>query len=178
MSDAISALPSDAATTEHRYATRTIHHAGFDYTFRFYMGFASRVTFTPAGGEPIEVYKQDGVFDCKDTDGPLAESTLTVRGGPLDWDVEVEIEDGPLGPPDYRGPIERIQLGLKRRGTPAQGKPRVKPLRGADQISRIQVQERMKVDGGVYAFQGDDGVLEVENDAKTCPPNCKTAPTG
>ena len=173
MSDTTTAPSSQTAPADSDYETRTIQYAGHDYTFSFYKGFASRVTFTPAGAEPIEVYRQSGVFNCQHTGGPLANSTLSITGGPQQYDVEVEINDGPITPPDYRGPIDSIQLGLKRRGTPVQPKPRVRPIKGADQISRINVQERATEQGGVHAFQGDDRV-DVENHAETCPPNCGT----
>lgn len=173
MSDAAVTPTAQTSAPAGDYATRTIHHDGYDYTFSFYKGFASRVTYTPAGGEPIEVYRQEGVFNCRHTGGPVANSVLSVTGGPDAFDVEVEIEDGPLTPPDFRGPIESIQLGLKRRGTPMPRKPRVKPIRGADQISRISVRERAKLaEGGVLAFQEERGVVEVDNTASCCPPTC------
>lgn len=174
MSDAAVTPTAQNPAPASDYETRTISHAGYEYTFRFYKGFASNVTYTPAGGEPIEVYRQEGVFNCQHTGGPVANSTFSVRGGPHGLDVEVEIEDGPLTPPDYRGPIDSIQLGLKRRGTPIPPKQRVKPIRGADQISRLNVRERVKFgEGGVMAFQDDDqGEVIVRNTAQCCPPTC------
>jgi hypothetical protein len=172
MSDAAVTPPSQQSAPAGDYETRTIHHDGYDYTFSFYKGFASRVTYTPAGGDPIEVYQQEGVFNCRHTGGPVANSFLSISGGPDTFDIQVDIADGPLTPPDFRGPIEGFQLGLKRRGTPVQPKPRVKPVRGADQISRITVRERGAAgSGGVMAFQDGDSV-DVENAAQTCPPTC------
>lgn len=188
MSDAVILPPTQApASDEGPYATRTITFQGYDYTFTFYMGFASLVTFTPPGSsEAIVVYKQQGVFDCHDTGGPLPTSTLSVNGGPFNLDVEVEIEDGPLTPPEFRGPIESIQIGFKgasqakaaasatATAKPVPGNKRVKPCRGAHQIARLSVKERVKMgEGGVIAFQDDDGgTLIVNNKAATCPPDC------
>lgn len=172
MSDAVT-VPSTQSSGEGPYATRTITHAGYDYTFSFYKGFASRVQYTPAGtDQPIEVYQQEGVFDCKDTGGPLTDTTLTITGGPLKLDVELEINDGPLGK-DYLGPIAALEIGLKRRGSAVIPPKRVKPLKGGDQISRIIVRERGNGNGGVHAFQDDDdGTIVVTNKAATCPPAC------
>ena len=175
MSDAVTVPPAQSAASEGRYATRTITYAGQEYTFSFYKGFASRVEFTPPGSsQPIEVYQQTGVFDCKDTGGPLADTTFTVTCPAQSLDVVLDIEDGPLSPPDYLGPIASIEIGLKRRsGTPAPPNPRVRPAKGADRISRLVVQERGKPNGGVHAFQtDDDGTIVVTNKAATCPPAC------
>lgn len=181
MSDAVIIPAKKAPVQEEPYQTSTITYAGHEYTFSFYKGFASEVTFTPPGAEPILVYRQSGVFNCQDTNGPLPVTTLSINGGPLKFDVELEIEDGPLLPPDYRGPIEAIQIGLKRAGgasAAAAGHRRVKPCKGGDQIARIHVKERVKLDtGGVFAFQDDDGgTVIVRNTAETCPPHCKITP--
>lgn len=174
MTDAATASVTSARPAEDPYQTSTIQHAGYEYTFRFYKGFASRVVFNAPDGTQIPVYQQSGVFDCHDTGGPLADTTFSITGGPLQLDIEVEISDGPLGPPDYRGPIEGIQIGMKKRGgAPVPSNPRVKPRRGADEISRITVRERGKASGGVHALQDDDGgSVDVENTATTCPPDC------
>lgn len=173
MSDAVTVPPTQSAASEGPYATRTITYAGHDYTFSFYKGFASRVQYTPPGtDQPINVYQQQGVFDCQDTGGPLTDSTLSITGGPLNLDVELEINDGPLGK-DYLGPIEALEIGLKRRGSAINPPKRVKPLKGADQISRLVVRERGNGNGGVHAFQDDDGgTVVVTNKAATCPPAC------
>ena len=179
MSDAVMTPAKKAPVQEEPYQTSKITYEGYEYTFSFYKGFASEVTFTPPGALPIVVYQQTGVFNCHDTNGPLPVSTLSINGGPLGLDIEVEIEDGPLGPPTFRGPIEAIQLGLKRAGTrsaaAAPGHRRVKPCKGADQIARITVKERVKLDtGGVFAFQEDEGgTVIVKNTASTCPPDCR-----
>jgi hypothetical protein len=163
-----------ARAKEDPYETRTITHDGHDYTFRFYKGFASRVVFNAPDGTQIPVYQQSGTFDCQDTGGPLENSTLTVTGGPLALDVEVEILDSPIRPPEYRGPVADVQIGFKKRGTPVPPNPHVKPLRGADQISRINVKNRGNGGGGgVQALQSDPGgSLDLENAAQTCPPTC------
>ena len=177
MSDAVTVPPAQSADSDGPYATRTITYGGYDYTFSFYKGFASRVQYTPAGtDQPIEVYRQNGTFNCQDTGGPVADSTLTITGGPLNLDVELEINDGPLSPPDFLGPIAGIQIGLKRRGSPVAPGNRVKPRKGGDQISRIVVRERGNGNGngGVHAFQDDDGgTVDVDNTASCCPPTCK-----
>ncbi len=173
MTDA-AAVPAPARAIEDPYQTSTVQHNGYDYTFRFYKGFAKRVVFNAPDGAQIEVYKQSGTFNCQDTGGPLPQSTLSISGGPQNLDIEVEIEDGPIGPPDYLGPIERLGIGFKKAGTPVARSPRVKPVRGAGQISRISVRERGNVGkGGVHALQSDDdGSVDVENKAVTCPPTC------
>lgn len=173
MSDAVAA--PTARPNEDPYETCTIRHDGHDYTFRFYKGFASRVVFNAPDGTQIPVYQQSGIFNCQDTGGPLETSTLTVTGGPLGLDVEVEILDSPIRAPEYRGPVADVKIGFKKRGTPVPPNPHVKPLRGADQISRINVTDRGNGDrGGVQAFQVDGGgSVEVDNTANTCPPICK-----
>lgn len=173
MTDAATA-PMSARPSEDPYETRTIQHDGYDYTFRFYKGFASRVVFNAPDGTQIPVYTQSGVFNCQDTGGPLETSTLTVTGGPLELDVEVEILDSPIRPPEYRGPVADVQIGFKKRGTPVPPNPHVKPVRGADQISRINVKSRGNGGGGgVHAMQSDPGgSLDVKNAAQTCPPTC------
>ena len=175
MTDAVTAPPTQSAGSEGPYAVRTISYGGHDYTFTFYKGFASQVQYTPAGtDQPIEVYKQEGVFDCKDTGGPLADSTFTIVGGPLSLDIQLEINDGPLGK-DYLGPIAALEIGVKRRGSAVIPPNRVKPLKGGEQISRILVRERGNGNGngGVQAFQDDDGgTIIVTNKAATCPPAC------
>lgn len=174
MIDAAAVPVTSGRPNEDPYATCTIQHDGYDYTFRFYKGFASRVVFNAPDGTQIPVYQQTGVFNCQDTHGPLPNTTLSVTGGPLALDVEVEIQDGPIVPPDYLGPIEEIQIGFKKRGgPPVPPNPRVIPRRGADEISRINVRERGKNNGGVHAFQSDDdGSVDVTNRAATCPPAC------
>ena len=175
MTDAITAPVNPARPAEDPYQTCTVRHDGYDYTFRFYKGFASRVVFNAPDGTQIPVYRQSGTFNCQDTGGPVARSTLAVTGGPLALDVEVEILDDPIGPPDYRGPISDLRIGFKRRGTPVTPNPHVKPIRGGDQISRISVTDRRHGGGGgVHALQSDPGgSVEVENTANTCPPICK-----
>jgi len=168
------AVPVTSRPTEERYATRTISYAGHEYTFSVYKGFASLVEFTPPGtDQPIEVYRQNGVFNCQDTGGPLPNSTLTITGGPLELDVELAIDDTPAKPGEL-GPIDTIEVGLKRRGTPVTPAPRVRPIRGGDQVSRILVRERpQNGKGGVKAFQTDGGgTVVVTNTATTCPPDC------
>lgn len=160
-----------ARQNDDSYATCTIQHNGYAYTFRFYKGFASRVVFNAPDGTQIPVYQQSGIFKCAPT-GPDPESTISIKGGPLELDIEVQINDGPIGPPDYLGPIAGIQIGMKRRGTPVGPTARVRPLRGADQISRINVNDRGN-GGGVHAHQGDDGgSVDVTNTAQCCPPHC------
>jgi hypothetical protein len=174
MSDAVTVPPTPSAASEGPYAVRTISYGGYDYTFTFYKGFASRVQYTPAGGsQPIDVYQQEGVFDCNDTGGPLPDSTFTIVGGPLNLDIQLDIDDGPLGK-DYLGPIAALEIGVKRRGSAVIPPKRVRPLKGADQISRIVVRERGNGNGGgVHAFQDDDGgTVIVTNKAVTCPPTC------
>ena len=176
MSDAVTLPAARTPATEDPYATETFQYAGHEYTFSVYKGFASQVTFTPPGADTIIVYTQSGVFDCHDTDGPLPTSFMTINGGPLDFNIELEIKDGPLLPPNYRGPIESITIGLKKAGTTAAADHRrVKACKGGHQISRIHVKERVKLgEGGVFAFQNDDGgVVVVTNKAATCPPDCK-----
>lgn len=174
MSDSTTTLASAGRPNEDPYATCTIQHDGYDYTFRFYKGFASRVVFNAPDGTQVPVYQQSGVFKCEPA-GPDPDSTISIKGGPLELDIEVEINDGPIGPPDYLGPIAGIQIGMKKRGTPVSPPQRVKPIRGADQISRINVKNRGNGGGGggVHAMQGDDGGnLDVTNTAQCCPPHC------
>jgi len=164
-----------ARSNEDPYQTCTIQHDGYTYTFRFYKGFASQVVFNAPDGTQIPVYQQSGIFMCQPA-GPDPDSTITIKGGPLELDIEVQINDGPIGPPDYLGPIERIQIGMKKRGTAVSPPQRVRPIRGADQISRINVKNRGNGGGGgggVHAHQGDDGgSLDVTNTAQCCPPHC------
>ena len=173
----IDSAAAPARPNDDTYETCTIQHAGSTYTFRFYKGFASRVVFNAPDGTQIPVYQQSGVFKCEPA-GPDPDSTISIKGGPLDLDIEVQISDGPIGPPDYVGPIAGIQIGMKKRGTPVSPPQRVTPIRGADQISRINVKNRGNGGGGgggggVYAQQLDDGGwLDVTNTAQCCPPHC------
>jgi hypothetical protein len=138
------------------------------------------VVFNAPDGTRIPVYQQSGTFNCQDTGGPLPNTTISVTGGPLALDVEVEVLDGPIGPPNYQGALLGLQLGFKKGGgSPVPPNPRVKPVRGADQISRINPKPRGNGGGGaggggVHAHQSDPGgSVEVENTADTCPPHCE-----
>ncbi len=173
MIDAAAVPATSARPNEDPYATCTIQHDGYDYTFRFYKGFASRVVFNAPDGTQIPVYQQTGVFNCQNTGGPVPNTTFSVSGGPQGLNVEVEIMDGPIGPPDYLGALAGFQLGFKKGGAPVTPNPRVRPIRGADQISRINTNPRGNGNGGVHALQSDpDGSVDVTNTAQCCPPHC------
>jgi hypothetical protein len=153
------------------YATRTIQVSGVDMTFTFYMGFASAVTYTPKGGETIQVYTQEGTFHVPGGVGPSDNCKMWIVGGPDDLDVELEIDDSPRPAPDFKGPIERFDVVTKRNGGGGTSR-RVKPKKGGDKVASISVQVRGEA-GGVYPHMPDDGgTTGVSNLAVTCPPHC------
>ncbi|HEX8431118.1 MAG TPA: hypothetical protein VF625_07515 [Longimicrobium sp.] len=180
MSDSSTVRPAADAATSGPYETRTINHGGQDYTFSFYKGFVSRLLFTPPGSTPIEVYNQGSdVFQCHDTGGPLPVSTVAIACEPMSLAVELEVDDGPVRPPKYRGCIRQFEVYLQRPGADyASPHKKVKVAKGGRYVQRIAVQEdgtevASGRNGGVYAMQeGDVGTVTVENHAKTCPPIC------
>jgi hypothetical protein len=153
------------------YAQRTIQVDGVAMTFTFYMGFASRVSYTPKGGAEIVVYEQEGVFHVPGGGGPLAQSTMWITGGPDELDVELEVNDGPRNPPEYRGPIESFQV-TTRRGGGGGSNPRVRPVKGGNSVSSVQVQLRGESDSVRPHMPADGGTTDVKNDSATCPPHC------
>jgi|GEM_PF-4487640 hypothetical protein len=179
MSDSSTVPPAANAATTGPYETRTINHGGHDYTFSFYKGFVSRLHFTPPGGTPIEVYNQGSdIFQCHDTGGPLPVSTVSIGCETMSLAVELEVNDGPVKPPTYRGCIRQFEVYLQRPGTDfTSPHKKVKVAKGGKFVQRIVVQEdgtRVNGNGGgVYAMQeGDVGTVTVENHAQTCPPDC------
>lgn len=153
------------------YAQRTITVDGQPMTFTFYMGFASRVTHTPSGGEEILVYQQEGVFRVPGGGAPQANSKMWITGGPDELDVELEIDDSPIGPPDYLGPIEGFNVVTKRNGGGG-GQGRVRAAKGGNQVAGIRVRVRGE-SGGVFPHMpGDGGGTDVSNTPLTCPPHC------
>jgi hypothetical protein len=155
------------------YAQRTIQVEGRDLTFTFYMGFVSRLTHTPRGGKEVLVYQQEGVFKVPGGVAPEPRTKLWITGGPDELDVELEVNDGPIGPPDFQGPIQGFQVVTRRAGGEgASSNPRVRPGKGAAQVASIRVEERGR--GGVFPHMppGDGGTTDVTNTAQTCPPHC------
>ncbi|CAA9298886.1 MAG: hypothetical protein AVDCRST_MAG68-233 [uncultured Gemmatimonadetes bacterium] len=166
--------PRTAALPE-GYVTRTIQVDGVSMSFTFYMGFASRVTYTPKNGDPILVYQQEGTYYVPNRQAPDAVSTLSIQGGPDGLDVEIEIDDQPLNPPNYRGPVGKIEVKTRKQVPEPRGNGKhYKVLRGANQVEAVNVvpQEQME-SGGVYAYQSTDGgTTTATNHAATCPPTC------
>lgn len=157
------------------YTTRTIEVEGVPMLFTFYMGFASRVTYTPKNGEPILVYQQEGTYYVPNRQAPDAVSTLTIQGGLDGLDVEIEIDDQPIEPPNYRGPVGKIEVKTRKQVPEPRGNGQhYKVLRGANQIEAVNVVLQDQLErGGVHAYQAPDGgCTTVENKAATCPPNC------
>ena len=153
------------------YAQRTITVDGQPMTFTFYMGFASRVTHRPNGGSEIVVYEQEGVFHVPGGGSPEARTKMWISGGPDSLDVELEIDDGPMLPPSYRGPIQDFQVVTRKNGGGGQS-ARVRAVRGADKVASIHVTTRGG-DGGVFPHMpGGGGSTDVTNAATTCPPTC------
>lgn len=153
------------------YAQRTVTVNGAAMTFTFYMGFVSRLTHTPEGGDEILVYQQEGVFRVPGGKAPDANSKLWITGGPDGLDVELEIEDGPLDSRTFQGPIQGFQVVTRRSGGNGQGQ-RVRALKGADQVASIRVQMRGQGGGVVPHMPGGGGSTDVTNTPITCPPNC------
>ncbi|HYW08074.1 MAG TPA: hypothetical protein VE913_14020, partial [Longimicrobium sp.] len=100
--------------------------------------------------------------------------------------VELEVNDGPVGPPNYRGCIRKFEVYLQRPGTDyTSPNKKVKVAKGGRYVQGIVVQEDgshgngngNRNGGGVYAMQeGDVGTVTVENHAQTCPPDCDIPP--
>ncbi|HEX8358533.1 MAG TPA: hypothetical protein VF613_00330 [Longimicrobium sp.] len=163
------------ATPLEGYTTRTIEVDGVPMSFTFYMGFASRVTYTPKNGPAILVYEQEGVYRVPGGVGPNAVSTLTIQGGPDALDVEIEIDDQPMLPPTYRGPVGKIDVKTRKRVADPKGNGKhYKVLKGAHQVEDVAVTPTGEVEsGGVTAFQAaDGGTTSATNNASTCPPAC------
>ena len=163
------------STQREGYTTRTVDVEGVPMTFTFYMGFASRVTYTPKNGEPILVYQQEGTYYVPNRQAPDAVSTLTIQGGPDGLDVEIEIDDKPIGPPNYRGPVGKIEVKTKKQvPTPKGNGKYYKVLKGANQVEAVNVVTQDQVEsGGVQAYQAPDGgTTTATNTAHTCPPYC------
>jgi hypothetical protein len=167
-------LASRPVSLSEGYASRTIDVDGVPMTFTFYMGFASRVTYTPKNGPAIVVYEQEGVFHVPGGVGPDPISKLTIQGGPDALDVELEIDDNPMLPPSYRGPVGKIDVKTKKRVADPKGNGKhYKVLKGAHQIEDVTVTPTDPT-GGVFAHQTVEGggTTSVDNKAATCPPNC------
>ena len=180
---------SDATSpaSRHGYITVPFPYQGTVYNFTFYEGFVGRIVLRPQGGPPVEVYKQEGVYHVPqpksgEMRGPDERSTITVKGGPSELDIALEIDNGPVV--DFKGPIKKVKLRARKekgRDPAAAHKhgPWVRVLHGEDQVEAIalEMKEGRGVSrGGVQAFQtggggGDD--IDIENDSKTCPPHCK-----
>ncbi len=166
---------SDTATPKPGYITRSHDFGGSTYSWTFYEGFAGKIWFNPPGnGDPVLVYQQEGTYHVPGGKDPDTQTTVTITGGPLGLEIELDVDDGPVDPVTKRGPIESFTVDFKRRSTPVPNPPRrVKPVKGADQIEKITVKERAKASGGgVFASQGSGGGTTVENNGSTCPPFC------
>jgi hypothetical protein len=153
------------------YTQRTIQVNGVSMTFTFYMGFASRVSYTPQGAAEILVYQQAGTFHVPGGVGPAAESKMWITGGPDDLDVELEIDDTPRPAPNYNGPIESFDVTTKRGGGSATN-PRVKPVKGQHHVTNIQVQLKGDTASVRTHMPTDGGTTTVVNTAQCCPPTC------
>jgi hypothetical protein len=168
-------MASRASSQREGYTTCTIDVEGVPMSFTFYMGFASRITYTPKNGQPILVYQQEGTYYVPDRQAPDAISTLAIQGGPDGLDVVIEIDDQPLAPPNYRGPIGKIEVKTKKKvPTPRGNGKHYKVLKGADQVEAVNIVPQDQVEsGGVHAYQAaDGGTTTATNTAQTCPPNC------
>lgn len=157
------------------YTSRTILVDGVEMTFTFYMGFASKVTYTPQGGREQLVYQQEGVFKVPGGVLPDAVSTISIQGGPDGLDVEVEIDDAPISDRTGNGPVGKVDIRTKKNAKDPKPKDkRVKVLKGEDQVQAVDV--TLTVDlggGGVFAYQTDPGgTTTATNQAATCPPHC------
>lgn len=172
---------SDTATQQpalsEGYRTITFEFRGSTYTYRFYEGFVGKIWFHPPAGQgpDVLVYQQEGIYFVPGGKPPATRTTVTVTGGPLALDIELDVDDGPVDPVTKKGPIESITVDFKRKGSPFPAPPgRVRAVKGADQIERLVVKERVKVGkGGVFGHQGGSGGgTSVENNAATCPFTC------
>jgi hypothetical protein len=158
------------------YKEVTVKVQGVDMTFRFYLGFASRITHTPKGGDEVLVYQQDGVFHIPPNEQGKRElkshSKLTIQGGPDQVDVELEIDDSPIQ--NYRGPIGQIVVKTRKNAKDPKHDKRVKVLKGAQQVQSVDVTLGVNVGkGGVFAYQdAGGGTTTVDNTANCCPPAC------
>lgn len=177
MSDAV-LVSAPASNDAVNYQETTIQVDGFPMTFRYYLGFASRITYTPKGGAPILVYQQEGVFQVPENEQGkrevLAQSKLHIKGGPDGLDVELEIDDAPITSSN-RGPVSKVQVVTKKLAKDPKHDKRVKVLKGGHQVQSVDV--TMAVDmgkGGVIAYQQDPpgGTTTVNNTASCCPPDC------
>jgi hypothetical protein len=163
--------PLSQHTVPEGYAQRTVQVNGVDMTFIFYKGFASRVSYTPAGGTEILVYQQEGTFHVPGGGGPSAASKMWIAGGPDALDVELDVDDSPRPGPNYNGPIESFDVTTKKGGGSA-STPRVKPVKGQHHVTNIHVQ--LKADRGSVRphMPADGGTTTVVNTAQCCPPTC------
>jgi hypothetical protein len=153
------------------YGQTTINVSGSPMTFTYYLGFASRVSYTPQGGSEILVYQQSETFQVPGGGAPAAQCKLWIAGGPDALDVELEIDDTPRPAPQYQGPIESIEVTTRKSGGGGSN-PRVRPIKGGNQVSQIHVQ--MKSDAAAVRphMPTGGGTTTVTNEAKTCPPDC------
>jgi len=163
--------PQSQSAVPEGYIRKTIPVDGVDMSFTFYEGFASSVSYTPRGGRPIPVYQQEGVFHVPGGGAPASQCTMWITGGPDNLNVELEINDGPRTPPDYKGPIESFEVVTRPNGGGASN-PRVRPIKGGNQVAAIHVQMKGE-SGGVRPHMPEGGgSTTVTNDSKTCPPIC------
>ena len=142
------------------YRTVPFVFDGATYYFTFYEGFVSKIWFHPPAGSKAGdqlVFEQEGIFFVPGGKPPETRSTVTVTGGPLGLDIELDVDDGPIDPVTKKGPIERFTVDFKRKGPPFPPPGgRVKPVKGSDQIEKLTVKERVKV-GGVFGQQTGSG---------------------
>lgn len=182
---------SNAATTNDQgYLTVAYPYQGTVYNFTFYEGFVGRLLLRPQGGDEVVVYQQQGTYYVPQPPSgelryPDVQSTVKIKGGPSELDIELGVDDGPQV--KGRGPIKKIKLRARKAGGAADAQPKrqggakgpsVDILKGAAQVASLGFELKDgPTRGGVEALQttppGDDEVV-VENDADTCPPNCKT----
>jgi hypothetical protein len=153
------------------YAQSTIEVNGVPMTFTYYLGFASRVSYTPQGGTEIPVYQQKDTFHVPGGGGPAATCKLWITGGPDELDVELEIDDSPRPGPKFEGPIESFDVTTKRGGGAASN-PRVRPIKGGHQVAAVRVQ--LRADGASVRphMPESGGTTTVTNTPITCPPFC------
>jgi hypothetical protein len=178
----------------HGYHTVSLEYNGHKYRLTYYKGFVSRCVIHPNGdGTALEFPIPQECYVCPQPDppvkpmvGPEGVSWLKLNGGPHNRAVKLRIDNTPNGHDhDYKGPIKKFRVQMKHpsatvlgAGANAQTGDPVTVEEGGDQVANITVTYNETVTdntarGGVTAFQiGGGEIIEVWDDAQTCPVDC------
>lgn len=111
------------------------------YEMVLYKGFVRVARVVPPGGEPVQLYEQQGRYDVPGGRPPAARSNVVLRGGAQGRDVHLHVVNDPRAG-QQKGPVDavRVTLGAPGPDGPVVNRPDlVQIVRGADQVVRIDV---------------------------------------